>query len=79
MSKISKEGAVSVRNNVERPLKVIWEDIERAGIAEKCKDAYAHIFKFLNEVDGWEKAEVGNPALDPKVVVNGKEFTPRGE
>ena len=77
MSQISKQGAAAVRQNVERPLRVLWEHIEHAGLQEKCKDAYAHVFKFLDEVDGWDTNI--NGTLEPKVVVNGKEFTPRGE
>ena len=77
MSQISKQGAAAVRQNVEKPLRVMWEHIENKGLSEKCKDAYSHIFKFLDEVDTWENSETTN--LDPKVVVNGKEFTPRGE
>ena len=54
MSQISKQGAAIVRQNVERPLRVMWEHIESEGLSEKCKDAYYHIFKFLDEVDTWE-------------------------
>ena len=77
MSQISKQGAVAVRQNIERPLRVMWEQIESEGLTDKCKDAYSHIFKFLDEVDGWDTNVGGTP--EPKVVINGKEFTPRGE
>jgi len=77
MSQISKQGAVEVRNNVERPLRAIWSEIEKAGLGSKCKDAYSHIFKFLDDVDAWDTNIGGTP--EPKIVVNGKEFTPRGK
>ena len=77
MSQISKPGAKLVRDNVERPLRVMWETIESEGLADKCKDAYAHIFKFLDEVDGWDNNVTGTS--EPKVVINGKDYTPRGE
>ena len=77
MSQISKQGATQVRQNVERPLRVMWEQIEAAGITEACKDAYAHIFKFLDDVDGWDNNITGTP--EPKVTINGKPYTPAGE
>ena len=77
MSQISKEGATLVRQNVERPLRVMWEAIESAGISEQCKDAYAHVFKFLDEVDGWDTNVSGT--AEPKIVVNGKNYTEAGK
>ena len=72
MSQISKQGAVTVRQNVEKPLRVMWEAIESAGLQNKCKDAYAHIFKFLDEVDSWDNNVTGTP--EPDVRVNGKKY-----
>ena len=77
MSQISKQGAATVRKNVENPLRVMWEHIESKGLSEECKDAYAHIFKFLDEVDGWDNNVTGTP--EPKVVINGKPYSPAGE
>ncbi len=77
MSQISKPGAKLVRDNVERPLRGMWEHIEVAGLSDKCKDAYSHIFKFLDEVDRWDDATA--TTIDPKVVVNGKPYSPVGE
>ena len=77
MSQISKQGATLVRENVERPLRVMWEHIESKGLSEKCKDAYAHIFKFLDDVDSWDNNVTGTP--EPKVTINGKPYTPVGE
>ena len=77
MSQISKQGADAVRKNVERPLRVMWEHIESEGLSEKCNDAYSHIFKFLDEVDGWDNNVTGTP--EPKVVINGKDYSPVGD
>ena len=77
MSQISKQGATLVRQNVERPLRAMWEVIEKEGLTEKCKEAYAFIFKFLEEVDGWDNNVTAAP--EPKVVVNGKNYTEAGK
>ena len=77
MSQISKQGATLVRENVERPLRVMWEAIESAGIQDKCKDAYSHIFKFLDEIDGWDTNVSGT--AEPNIVVNGKKYTEVGK
>ena len=77
MSQISKQGATMVRENVERPLRVMWEIIEANSLGDKCKDAYAHIFKFLDEVDGWDTNVSGTS--EPRVVVNGKNYTEAGK
>ena len=80
MSQISKHGATLVRQNVERPLRVVWEEIEKAGLSEKCKDAYSHIFKFLDEIDDtWDKDVSGTSIPDPEVRINGKPYSPVGE
>jgi hypothetical protein len=77
MSQISKQGAALVRQNVERPLRVMWEIIESKGLSEKCKDAYSHVFKFLDEVDGWDNNVSG--AAEPNIMVNGKKYTKAGK
>ena len=77
MSQISKRGATLVRQNIERPLRVMWETIESVGLEDKCKDAYSHIFKFLDEVDGWDNNVSGT--AEPKIVVNGKHYTEAGK
>ena len=78
MSKISKRGATLVRENVERPLRAMWESIEKAGIQKECQDAYSYIFKFLNEIDNeWDTSESG--VVEPNIVVNGKKYTEAGK
>ena len=77
MSQISKQGAILVRENVERPLRVMWETIEEAGLTEECKDAYGHVFKFLEEVDGWDNNVSGT--AEPNITVNGKKYTEVGK
>ena len=78
MSQISKQGADAVRKNVERPLRSIWPELENAGLSEKkeIKDAFNHIFRFLEEVDRWDNNTAVAPA--PRIQVNGKDYTPTG-
>ena len=69
MSQISKDGAITLRKNIEGPLKVIWEKLESKGLANECAEAYNHIWKFLQEVDrDWS---VPGTTPEPKVVING--------
>ena len=77
MSQISKRGATLVRENVERPLRVMWEHIEAAGLANKCKEGYSHIFKFLDEIDGWDSNMT--ESVEPDIRVNGKKYTEAGK
>tara|TARA_Y100001963_G_scaffold119247_1_gene166300 strand:- start:650 stop:883 length:234 start_codon:yes stop_codon:yes gene_type:complete len=77
MSQISKQGATLVRQNVERPLRVMWEIIEANNLTDKCSDAYGHIFKFLDEVDGWDNNVSGT--AEPNITVNGKKYTEVGK
>ena len=74
---ISKQGASLVRQNVERPLRVMWEVIEANGLTEKCKDAYSHVFKFLDEIDDWDNNVSGT--AEPDVRVNGRKYTEVGK
>tara|TARA_A100001011_G_C14124385_1_gene762661 strand:+ start:216 stop:452 length:237 start_codon:yes stop_codon:yes gene_type:complete len=77
MSQISKDGAIALRKNIQGPLKVIWEKLESAGIQNDCAEAYNHVWRFLEEVDSsWS---LPGSVPEPKVVINGKEYRPRGD
>ena len=79
MSQISKQGAVMVRQNIEKPLRAMWDEIEKTGLDKNknVQDAYNFIFRFLEEVDGWDNNVSGT--ADPKIVVNGKNYTEAGK
>ena len=73
---IDEQGIQELNDNIKNPLNSIFKKLESEGNFNVVAEEFDYIFKFLGEVDNWDRPEEaqGKPK---SVVIDGKLYTPQ--
>ena len=73
---IDNDGVAEVQEKIGNPLRSMFDKLEKTCDFNKVAEEFDFIFKFLGEIESWDRPNIKNP--EPKsVMIDGKLYTPQ--